>query len=157
MLHRTLRLLGRVEAFLAGASLLLILALILAQIVARNLFDTGIAGADALVRELVLYVMFLGAALATSRNHHIRIDLVSHLGKGRIARLMFRPLALAGAIICLLLAWAALRFWLDERHYAAPHELWLTWLNLILPVGFALVAIHFVLSALLGPPEDGLP
>lgn len=157
LLHRLLRLLDRLEAILAGLSLFLILGLTLAQIVARNLFDTGLPGADALIRELVLYVMFLGAALATSRHHHIRIDLVSHLHDGRLALLLFRPLQFIGGGICLILAWAALRFWLDEHQYAAPHELWLAWLNLILPIGFALIALHFLLGALLGPPRGSTP
>ncbi|MGB5605171.1 MAG: TRAP transporter small permease subunit, partial [Gammaproteobacteria bacterium] len=54
----------RMETFMAGASLLLLLALVFGQVVARNIFNSGIPAADILSRYMVLYVTFFGAALA---------------------------------------------------------------------------------------------
>ena len=61
----------QVEVWLAAASLLVLLLLALAQILARNLFDSGIAEADTLTRYLGLYVTFFGAAVAIERDRHI--------------------------------------------------------------------------------------
>ncbi|MDX1698586.1 MAG: hypothetical protein R3308_09885, partial [Thiohalobacterales bacterium] len=46
----------RLDGFMAGTSLLVLLLLVSAQVVLRNLFDTGIPHADVLSRYLVLYV-----------------------------------------------------------------------------------------------------
>lgn len=142
----------RLETLVAGLSLLLLVVLTLAQTVARNGFGTGLPAVDALTRQLVLYVMFFGAALAADAVRHIRIDIVSvWLGELRDDRL-YRPLQLAGAAICVPLTDAAVRFWLDAWQYAAPHDRWQVLIDLIIPVGFGLLAIHFLLGFLLGPP-----
>ncbi len=47
------------------------------QIVLRNFFDTGISWGDSLVRYLVVWVGFIGAAIATKEGKHISIDVVS--------------------------------------------------------------------------------
>ena len=143
--------LARLEAWLVGASLLLLVLLTLIQIGARNLFDTGLPAADAITRHLVLYVTFLGAALAIEAHRHIRIDVVSAwLSEDWLQRL-YRPLHLLAALVCALLTQAAVRFWLDEWQHVAVHDRWETLFNLIIPVGFALLALHFTLAVLIGP------
>ncbi|MBZ0071652.1 MAG: TRAP transporter small permease [Gammaproteobacteria bacterium] len=139
------------ETLIAGLSLLLLVVLTLAQTVARNGFDTGLPAVDALARQLVLYVMFFGAALATDAARHIRIDVVSTwCDTSRLDR-FYRPLQLVAAAVCALFTDAAVRFWLDAWQYAAQHDRWQVLLNLVIPVGFGLLAIHFLLGFLLGP------
>lgn len=145
--------LTRLETLIAGLSLLLLVALTLAQTVARNGFGTGLPAVDALTRQLVLYVMFFGAALAADVSRHIRIDAVSAwLGEAWVDRL-YRPLQLTGAAICVLLTDAAARFWLDAWRYAGDHERWRVLLDLVIPAGFGLLVAHFLLGVLLGPPS----
>ena len=153
-LDRLRRWLTRAETGLAAASLLLLLGLSLAQILARNLFDTGLPGADHLSRQLVLYVTFFGALLACERQRHIRIDLVAALMSEAWRARLYRPLQTLGALVCALLTDAAWRFWRDEWRYAGDAERWQSLLSLVIPAGFALLALHFVLGALLGPAED---
>lgn len=156
-LVRFQRELTRVETVLAGLSLLLLVALTLAQIVARNLFETGLPAADALTRHLVLYIAFLGAALAAQAQRHIRIDVVSAwLSDAWIARL-HRPLNALAGVVCVLLTQAATRFWLDEWQHVAAHDRWHTLVALIIPAGFGLLCVHFLLATLLGPPRRQAP
>lgn len=151
LLLRFRRLLTRAETVLAGLSLLLLVGLTLAQTVARNLFATGLPAADAVTRHLVLYILFFGAALAAEGQRHIRIDVVSAwLSQATLDRL-HRPLNALAALVCLLFTQAAARFWLDEWTYVSAAERWQTLVNLILPVGFGLLSLHFLLAALLGP------
>ncbi|MGD0038444.1 MAG: TRAP transporter small permease subunit, partial [Bacteroidota bacterium] len=53
-----------------GALLILMLSIMVlvafSQVMLRNVFHTGINGADVLLRHLVLWIGFLGAAIATS-------------------------------------------------------------------------------------------
>lgn len=154
LLLRFRRLLTRAETALAGLSLLLLVGLTLAQTVARNLFDTGLPAADAVSRHLVLYILFFGAALAAEGQRHIRIDVVSAwLSQAALDRL-HRPLNALAMLVCLLFTQAAARFWLDEWTYVSAAERWQTLVNVILPLGFGLLSLHFLLAALLGPAPD---
>ncbi|BAZ94490.1 hypothetical protein TspCOW1_05440 [Thiohalobacter sp. COW1] len=149
-LQRLRRLLVGFETGMAGLSLLLLVLLTLGQIIARNLFDTGLPAADSLTRYLVLYITFFGAALAADGDRHIKIDVVCAWLASPWRSRLFRPLQALGALICLLLFQAALRFWRDEWQYAADHERWQVLLNLVIPVGFGLLCLHFLLGLLLG-------
>ncbi len=150
-LERLRRGLVRIESLLAGLSLLLLLLLSVGQIVARNLFDTGATVVDELQRHLVIYVTFLGAALATDGGRHIRVDVLSAwLPEAWLDRL-HRPLNAIGLLVTGLWLHAAIRFWRDEWQYAPAHEHWLVLLKLMIPAGFALLGLHFLLAALLGP------
>lgn len=153
-LQRSRRALVRLESFLAAGSLLLLLLLGVAQIIARNLFETGLPTADILTRHLVLYVTFFGAALAVERQRHIKIDLGCTLLSTRWLARLYRPLHAIASLICLLLATAAVRFWVDEWTYAAAYERWQVIVELVIPTGFVLLTLHFALAALLGPDPD---
>jgi len=143
----------QLEIWLAAASLLLLLALALLQILIRNLFDSGIADADTLTRYLVLYVTFLGAAVAVDRDRHIKIDVCCTMLKPATLRKLYRPLRALAAVVCAFFTDAAVRFWLDSWQFAPDHERWLVLVGLIIPVGFTLLTLQFVLASLLGPDD----
>ncbi|WP_455234398.1 TRAP transporter small permease [Thiogranum longum] len=143
----------QLESWMAAASLFLLLALAIAQIVARNFFDAGIPDADTLTRYLVLYVTFFGAAVAVDRDRHIRIDIGCALLSPAILRVLYRPMRLIAALVCAFLGSAAIRFWRDEWLYAPEHEHWQVIAGLIIPVGFILLAVQFLVTAVLGRDE----
>lgn len=147
-------LLVHTETWLAAGSLLLLLLLSLIQILARNLFDSGLAGADTLTRYLVLYVTFFGAALAVSRNRHIKIDVCCNFLAARTLRRLYRPMRAIAAVICAFFADAAIRYWLDEWQHAPDHETWLVLVGLVIPAGFCLLTLEFVLAALIGEEDE---
>lgn len=151
MLHRFRRLLTRTETALAGLSLLLLVGLTLAQILARNVFATGLPAADTLTRHLVLYITFFGAALAADSQRHIRVDALATWLSERWLERLHRPLNAIAMLVCAAFAHAAARFWLDEWRYAAEAERWHAAFNLIIPIGFGLLALHFLLAVLAGP------
>jgi len=143
----------QLETWLAAASLLLLLLLALLQILARNLFDAGIADADTLTRYLVLYVTFFGAAVAVDRDRHIKIDVGSALLKPTTLRKLYRPMRALAAAVCAFFTDAAIRFWLDSLQFAPGHEHWLVLVGLIIPIGFALLTLQFVLASILGQDD----
>lgn len=140
--------LTRMEAFMAGASLLLLLALVFGQVLARNFFGSGIPNADILSRYMVLYVAFFGAALAVERHKHIRIDVVAACMDPDRMKKLRAPLYIFSALVCGIMTWAAIRFWYDDWQYAGEHERWSSVLALITPFGFALLSLHFLLGGL---------
>jgi len=143
----------RMEGFMAGASLLLLLSLIFGQVLARNFFGTGIPHADILSRYMVLYVAFFGAVLAVEGNKHIRIDVVAACMKPERIRLLQPPLYLISSALCGVMTWAGIRFWYDDWQYVADHERWASILALIIPFGFFLLSLHFLLGALFSPAK----
>jgi TRAP-type C4-dicarboxylate transport system permease small subunit len=143
----------QLEIWLAAASLLLLLVLALLQILIRNLFDAGIADADTLTRYLVLYVTFFGAAVAVDHDRHIKIDVCCTLLKPVTLRKLYRPMRALAATVCAFFTHAAIYFWLDSWEYAPDHEQWLVLVSLIIPVGFALLTLQFVLASILGQDD----
>jgi TRAP-type C4-dicarboxylate transport system permease small subunit len=145
--------LGRLETAIAGAALLLLLALVFGQILARNIFHSSIPEADILSRYMVLYIAFFGAALAVRSHRHIRLDIVAAFLSHRRVRQIRVPLYLISAAVCTLFARAAARFWYDDWQYVADNERWSSILALITPFGFGLLALNFLLAALFINPE----
>ena len=149
LLSRLERTLDRLEAFLAVAGLILMLVLSLVQIGARNFFDTGFPLADELLRYLVLLVSFLGAVLAVREQRHIKIDIaLSWMAPAwrHLVEVLFNFLS---SVVCILFAWAAARFWAVEWQTAPAPDKWIAGLVLVLPVSFALLALHFLLRIFL--------
>ena len=144
----------RMETFMAGTSLLLLLSLVFGQVLARNFFDSGIPNADILSRYMVLYVAFFGAALAVERHKHIRIDVVAACLNPVRIRKLHAPLFLISALVCGVMTWAAMRFWYDDWQYVAEHERWSSILALITPFGFFLLSLHFLLGGLFKQPAE---
>jgi TRAP-type C4-dicarboxylate transport system permease small subunit len=145
----------RMEVFMAGGSLLLLLAIVFGQVLVRNFLESGIPHADILSRYLVLYVSFFGAALAVESHRHIRIDVVAACMKPERTRRLRPPLYLISACLCAALTWAAMRFWYDDWQYVAEHERWASILALITPFGFSLLTLHFLLGGLFKPAPEG--
>jgi len=119
------------------------------QIILRNLFFTGLTWGDPLIRNLVLWIGFIGAALATREGKHINIDVVSRwmppLGKGFIEFLT----QLFSFFICGLLTFAALKFIKNEAQMGNVTFLGISaWIpEIILPLIFGLMALRFGLRS----------
>lgn len=65
------------EKTLLTALLFSMIVLSFGQVVARNIFSTGFIWIDQVLRMGVLWVAFLGAAMATEYNKHIKIDFLA--------------------------------------------------------------------------------
>jgi len=144
----------RMEKVMAGSTLLLLLLLVFGQVLARNFFDYSIPNADILSRYLVLYVTFFGATLAVESSKHIRIDVVAACMNPERMRKLRPLLYLISAVLCGVMSWAAMRFWYDDWQYVADHKRWSSILAIIMPFGFGLLSLHFLLGALFKPPQD---
>ena len=99
---------SRVEQVLITILLTMMILLAFSQIVLRNFFVTGISWGDSLVRYLVVWVGFIGAAIATKEEKHINIDVVSRWltePKSNYIRLVSHFFS---AVICGLLTLAAI-------------------------------------------------
>lgn len=157
-----MKLLQKLDAILNKAEgglliLLLTVMILLAflQVVLRNAFSSGILWADILLRHLVLWIGFLGAALAASSDRHISIDALTRFLPERVKKGVNGLSYLFAAFICLLFFRAALTFLENERldgtTVYADIPSW--YAEIIIPIGFGLLVVHFVIRAILSARE----
>jgi len=137
----------RVEQTLIVTFLSFMILLAFLQIVLRNFFSTGLDWGDSLLRNLVLWIGFIGATLATREGKHINIDVVSRwlpsLGKNVVTLIIH----LFSFFICCLLTYAALKFIKNEVQMENRTFLNIpSWIpEMILPITFGLMTFRFSL------------
>ena len=150
-MQRVLRVIHGFEDALLALMVAVMIFLAGSQILLRNLFDTGFAWADPVLRLLVLWVGLLGALAASRTDKHIAIDVFSRLLGPRALAATRSITTLFTAAVSGLIAYHAGRFVAMEREAniigVAGMPAWL--LELIIPVGFGLIAVRYlVLCAL---------
>ncbi|NIM70764.1 MAG: TRAP transporter small permease subunit [Xanthomonadales bacterium] len=138
-----------------GFLVLLLGAMILlagGQILLRNVFDVGFFWIDEALRLLVLWLAVAGAVAASRTDKHISINVLDRFLPP--AALAWTKLAIHGftAGMCGLIAWYSMVFVRDSIAFgdtllgAVP-----AWIpQLILPVGFALIALRYAIFAARG-------
>jgi len=146
--------LTRVELGAALLAYAAILLLSVADIVGRNLFNATLPGGDLALRQLVLWVALPGAALAVAAQRHLHLDPANLAARPRWKKMTAMPFNLAAAVVCALLTQAAWAYWQDEMQYQSTETAWLAWLGLILPAAFGLLALHFLLRAVLAIQKE---
>lgn len=147
--ERADEIIDRVEQVLIVILLSLMILIAFAQIVLRNLFDTGLSWGDPLVRNLVLWVGFIGAAIATRERKHITIDLVSRGTPSRGKIFIEATTQCFSFVVCVLLVYAAGKFIKNEAQIGTSTFLGIpAWMpQIILPGVFGVMAFRFGLQS----------
>jgi C4-dicarboxylate transporter, DctM subunit len=148
------RVLGRFDEALAGLALLLMMVIPLVEIALRPLHGSGIANAPLLVQHLGL-VLAMAGALAAERGGHLT-TLGGGLGGlgGARWQAVLKALAQTGsAALCGVLAQASWRFVASELEagHVLAYGLPVAWVQLTMPVGFALIGLKLAARALPAP------
>jgi TRAP-type C4-dicarboxylate transport system permease small subunit len=146
-LARLVRIITWAENTLLITMLALMVLLAAAQILLRNFLDMSIFGADQLLRLLVLWVAFMGAVAASREGKHIHVDVIARWLPGRVKAGVGALTDLFTLVVCLLLAWQALRFMQSARDSGemafGSLPLWVA--ETILPLAFTLIALRYAL------------
>lgn len=139
----------RVEQTLVSILLSVMILIAVLQIVLRNLFATGLTWGDPLVRNLVLWVGFIGAAIATREGKHISIDVISQWVPSRKRIFIDFIIHVSSFIICGLLTFAAVKFVRNEALMGTVTFLAIrAWIpELILPITFGLMTLRYGFQA----------
>lgn len=119
------------------------------QIVLREVFGTGIAWADELVRLIVLWLAMVGSIAACRENRHIRIDALSHILPPVFVTMVRIAVDLFAAAVVGIIAFHAWRYLQVEIEYEVTvlvdTPAWMA--HFILPLAFALMAYRFLVTA----------
>jgi len=136
-------------------ALAIILVLAVSSIVLRW-FGHSFMWLEPLVRHLVFLSSFLGGSLATSKNVHIRVDLLTKLIDSSNSKFLkwfhHNLVSLFCFLTCLALVYASYEFFKVEKEYGAPAflDIHSSWLVFIIPMGIGLIALRFLNQLLLG-------
>lgn len=153
-MKKTLKFIDNSLALVENSLIVLIVAIMVVmsflQVLLRNFFDYGILWGDIFLRHMVLWVGFIGASLATRDEKHINIDVL-----GRISPEKFRPylrtvVDLFTMLVCIALAHAAYGFlqYEIEANTILFNDIPAWIFQIIIPLGFALIAFRFLLKIL---------
>jgi TRAP-type C4-dicarboxylate transport system permease small subunit len=139
--------LGRAEQIMVALFLSVMILIAFLQIVLRNFFSTGISWGDSLIRYLVVWVGFIGAALATKEGKHISIEVASKWITGPKSYYFQVCSNLISAAVCGCLTYAAIKFLIFEAQMGTTSFFDLpAWIpEIIIPVTFAIMTLRFTL------------
>ncbi|MEX1363169.1 MAG: TRAP transporter small permease [Nannocystaceae bacterium] len=111
---------------------------------------------DVFLRQLVIIVAFLGAMIATRRSKHINIDALSKAMPRSARRVIPVLLNLVSLGVCLVLASAGWDLVKISQEFPKDLVPWAQeWkFQLMFPIGFGLMAVHFAVRLLESIVED---
>lgn len=135
-------------AVIAALLLLAMVALVTADIVLRNLTNTGFSFANEISEYALYLITLLTAPWLLRRGQHVRIDIALTYLPPRVAWFLEAVGDITGFIVCLVLLRYGVRMTFESaasgsitvKNLVFP-EWWLLW---PLPLCFALLAVEFV-------------
>jgi C4-dicarboxylate transporter DctM subunit len=137
------------EEIIASAVLAAIVLLLLIEIVFRPWYGYVIPGSQIFVRHLTMWVALLGGALAARDGRHLAFATGTFLRHARTRRTAEVAAAAVAAAIAIILCLGAVTLVREEREFGTRLTAGLnTWMSqLVLPIGFGLIAIRLVYGA----------
>lgn len=139
--------LAKVESGFLVFLLFLMVFLAFGQVILRNFFNSGLLWTDLFLRQLVLWVGFLGASLAVRERRHISIDVLPQLLPAAYKPWVQVLVNFSTGLISVFLAVAAWKFVRLEMEF--PIILFLdlpAWIfQTILPFSFGLISLRYFL------------
>ena len=126
--------------------------LAVAQIVAREFFNTGLVWADELIKFFVLWIALIAAIAASRSDRHLRIDALSQFVAERFARYPRIIVDAFAGFMCGLLAWHSWRYLQLTIEFGdtilGDLPAWTAYL--LLPLSFLLMSYRFFLLSASG-------
>jgi tripartite ATP-independent transporter DctM subunit len=143
------RALAVLEDVVSAAALAAMIVLPLLEIALRRTAGVGVPGSGSIVQHLVLWVAFLGAAIAAREGKLLALSSATFIPEGRLKHTADVFAASVAAAVATLLAWGAAELVGIEREVGGTIGAGIpTWVaQLALPIGFALVAARIVWRA----------
>ena len=147
-LKQTEFILSKIENALIIVILFATMFIAVTQIVLRNGFSSGLSWADPALKMLVLYITIVGSIIATRENRHLSIDVLSKFLPDRLNHFVQKCTNTFAAIVCLLMSYYSLKLLLLAKEFqdVAFNGIPVWILQLILPIGFLLMAIRFLIN-----------
>jgi TRAP-type C4-dicarboxylate transport system permease small subunit len=122
-----------------------------AQIVLRNFFDVGFIWSDELLRMLVLWLALAGAVAAGRADKHITVAVLDRFLPAWLNLAVKLTIHLFTCAVCAIVTWVSISFVRSSHEYGdvllGSLPAW--WMQLALPLGFALLSWRYMVLAVL--------
>jgi tripartite ATP-independent transporter DctM subunit len=133
---------------IAAALLVVMIAMILANVASRYVLSTPIIWADEIASMSFLWLAMIGAALAIDRNDHLRLTIFLQLFPDRIRAFVSTLALLLVAVFLVVMLRPAFEYAYEESYVTSPAlELPMTYRAAALPFGMLLMAILAIAQA----------
>lgn len=124
------------------------LLLSVGQIIAREVFETGLFWSGEMVRIMVLWLAMIGAVAACREDRHIRIDAISHLLSDRavaVTRILVDTFAAAVCAVVAWHSWSYLQLEIEfEETVLVDTPAWIA--HAVVPLAFVLLSYRFLVG-----------
>ena len=123
------------------------------QIFLRNIFDTGLFWGDEMLRLMVLWITVAGGLAASRMDRHISIAVLDRFLPQKVQLFTKIIIDLFTSSVCALFAWQSMRFVQSSYEFGdtlmKDTPAWM--LQIILPIGFTLMAYRHLVLAIKRP------
>ena len=121
-----------------------------AQILMRNLFSYSLFWGDDLLQLALLWLVMSGAVAAARTGEHLRINILAQFISRAARPWMYAALHAFTAAVCAVLTWQSVLLVLESITYGDTlfGELPSWAAQLVMPVGFGLLAFHYTVRCL---------
>jgi TRAP-type C4-dicarboxylate transport system permease small subunit len=130
-----------------------LLAVMMVNIVGRNLFGVSFQKVLEIAPVIVLWLSLVGATLGLRHQRHIKLEVLLRFLPETVAARAHRVTALAATAIMGLLFWVSLSFVANEVRLFGPWGA----LSVVFPLFFALASFRYFLRLLGGERRDEAP
>ena len=123
------------------------------QIFLRNIFDTGFFWGDEMLRLMVLWITIAGGLAASRMDRHISIEVLDRFLPQKAQLFTKIIIDIFTSSVCALFAWHSARFVMGSYEFGdtlmRDTPAWI--LQIILPIGFTLMAYRHLVLAIKRP------
>lgn len=134
--------------------------ILLVQVFFRYVMSSPLIWTEEVARFVFVWLVFIGAAVVTTRNEHIAVTFLSDRLPQPLARFTIRLAALITMTAAAVVAWSSVGFLEATAQLLSPAvQLPMAWVYAAPTLGFILIALHSVEFVLTGegPPPGELP
>ncbi|MFZ7235984.1 TRAP transporter large permease subunit [Avibacterium gallinarum] len=135
---------NKLEEWVGGVLFLVIFIILLAQIIARQVFDSPFIWSEELARLLFVYVAMFGISMATRSQQHVYIDFLTNLMPEKVRKAINSFVQLIIFACIFLFIYLGFKVFLDASFEIVSLQISEKWLYAPLPFISILVFIRFL-------------
>ncbi|MEE6075146.1 TRAP transporter large permease subunit [Avibacterium paragallinarum] len=135
---------NKLEEWVGGVLFLLIFMILLAQIIARQIFDSPFIWSEDLAKLLFIYVAMFGISMATRTQQHVYIDFLTNLMPEKVRKVINSFVQLIIFICIFLFIYLGFKVFLDSTFEIVSLQISEKWLYAPLPFISMLVMVRFL-------------
>ncbi len=124
------------------------LSLAVIQVFLRYFFNGSLLWGDVAARHLVIWVGFLGAAMATRENKHFQIEILNRFIKPGMQRWLQAFSNLFASGVCYFLGQASTTFVISDAETKTFLDIPAPYVEIIIPISFYIMMVQFALRTI---------